>query len=58
MSATDLEYFLHQLDRIAVQLIEAIRVPIAALARRGLLALLGGLQVLTSDAGWTGRWDA
>ena len=41
-----------------MQLIEAIRVPIAALARRGLLALLGGLQVLTSDAGWTGRWDA
>ena len=58
MSATDLEYLSHQLGRIAVQLIEAIRVPVAALARRGLLALLGCLQVPTSDAGWTGRWDA
>ena len=58
MSATDLEYLSHQFGRIAVQLIEAIRVAIAALARRGLLALLGGLQVLTSDAGRTGRWDA
>ena len=58
MSATDLEYLSHQFGRIAVQLIEAIRVPIAALARRGLLALLGGLQVLTPDAGRTGRWDA
>jgi hypothetical protein len=58
MSATDLEYLSHQLGRIAVQLIEAIRVPIAALARRGLLALLGGLQVFSIGTGWTCRWDA
>ena len=58
MSATDLEYLSHQLGRIAVQLIEAIRVPIAALARRGLLALLGGLQVFSIDSGRTCRWDA
>ena len=58
LAATDLEYLIHQLGRVAVQLIEAIRVSIAALARRGLLALLGGLQVLTSDAGRTGRWGA
>ena len=58
MSATDLENLIDQLCRIAVQLIEAIRVPIAALARRGLLALLGGLQVFSIGTGWTCRWDA
>ena len=41
-----------------MQLIEAIRVPVAALARRGLLALLGGLQVFSIGTGWTCCWDA
>ena len=41
-----------------MQLIEAIGVSIAALARRGLLALLGRLHVLAIDATRTGRWDA
>ena len=56
MSTADLEYFLHQLSRIAVQLVEAVRVSIAALARCGLLALLSRLQVLATDAGRAGRW--
>ena len=58
MSATDLKNLIHQLDRVAVQLLQAIRVTIATLAGRGLLALLGGLHVLTTDAARTCRWDA
>ena len=41
-----------------MQLIEAVRVPIAALVRRGLFALLGGLQVFSIGTGWTCRWVA
>ena len=41
-----------------MQLIEAARVPIAALVRRGLFASLGGLQVCSTDSGRTCRWDA
>ena len=41
-----------------MQLVEAVRVPITALVRRGLLALLGGLQVFSIGTGGTCRWDA
>ena len=57
-SATDLEYLIRQLGRIAVQLVEAVRVSISALVRRGLFAPLSRLQVLAIFTGRTCRWDA